>query len=98
MNNKLLLTTCGIATAFIFGTGLASQTVLAQDLLFPGASGLAPGVLKSTETDSQSASTISPGAEEKVIQGRLPGGGCIASINSPGNLFKQEPTTTDTNP
>jgi hypothetical protein len=75
--------------AIILATLMSIQPVLASS----GASTFAPGIV-----DSQFASAISPGAQEKVVQGKLPGGGCIASINSPGNLFRQEPTTTDINP
>jgi hypothetical protein len=83
----------GILPALLLAIGLGSQSAFGQDIISPGASGLAPGVV-----DSQHASTISPGALEKAVIGsRLPPGGCIASINSPGILFRQEPTT-DTSP
>jgi hypothetical protein len=97
---KKLVTMPSILMALLLGIGLGSQYALAQDTISHGASGLSPGILKSTETDSQSANTISPGASESAIEqhGRLPGGGCLASEISPGNLFRQEPTTTDTNP
>lgn len=72
---------------------LAALMSIQPALASTGASTFAPGIV-----DSHLASFISPGAEEKVVQGKLPGGGCIASINSPGNLFRQEPTTTDINP
>lgn len=77
--------------AIMLMTLMSIQPALAST----GASTFAPGIVS-----SQSASLISPGAEEKVVEqhGRLPGGGCIASINSPGTLFRQEPTTTDINP
>lgn len=83
----------GVAS-IILATVMSVQPVLASS----GASGFAPGQVKSTESDSQSASAFAPGALEREVQGKLPGGGCIASINSPGNLFRQEPTTTDINP
>jgi hypothetical protein len=75
--------------AIMLMTLMSIQPALAST----GASTFAPGIVS-----SQSASLISPGAEEQVVKGKLPGGGCIASIHSPGNLFLQEPTTTDINP
>lgn len=85
----------GILTAMLFGIGLGGQYASAQEANSPGASQFAPGVV-----DSDSASNISPGAAEKGIEqhGRLPGGGCLAALISPGHLFRLEPTTTDTNP
>ena len=92
MNNqtKISVAILGILTT-LFGLGLSSQSALA----FTGASVFAPGIV-----DSQIASDISPGASEKGIEqhGRLPGGGCLAAMVSPGHLFRQEPTTTDINP
>ena len=55
-----------------------------------GASEFAPGHLKSSDEQSQSAKEFAPG----IIQGRLPVGGCDAPLNSPGHLFKQSSTTT----
>jgi hypothetical protein len=86
-----------ILTALLFGIGLSGQYVSAQEANSPGASELAPGVQVLIDPDL-SASNISPGAEEKEIKGKLPGGGCLAASISPGHLFRLEPTTTDTNP
>ena len=88
----------GVITAMIVGTVMSSQLVFA--IQSNGASVFAPGQLKGFESDSQSASAISPGSQEKAVpqHGRLPGGGCLAASISPGHLFKQEPTTTDINP
>jgi hypothetical protein len=84
-----------ILTASLFVVGIGSQSVLAQEINPHGASQFAPGIV-----DSDTASTTSPGAAEKGIEqhGRLPGGGCLAAIISPGHLFRLEPTTTDTSP
>jgi hypothetical protein len=98
MSNKLIMYTT------LFGSFLALIVFMALNnnhafaLQSDGASIFAPGNVKVSESDSQSASAFAPGALEQVVHGKLPGGGCIASINSPGNLFRQEPTTSDINP
>jgi hypothetical protein len=85
----------GILAALLFLVGISTQNVLAQEFTPNGASQFAPGIV-----DSDTASNISPGAAEKGIEqhGRLPGGGCLAAVISPGHLFKLGPTTTDTSP
>ncbi len=85
-----------VLAGVIVGTLMSTPSVSA--IQSNGASLIAPGNVKVSESDSQSASAFAPGSLEKVVKGRLPGGGCIASINSPGHLFQQEPTTTDISP
>lgn len=90
---KSAMITSLVAVILFVATSQIDKTFALSPPVSSGATTFAPGIAKSTESDQQSANSIAPGAGESVIQGRLPGGGCFASINSPGHLFRQEPTT-----
>jgi hypothetical protein len=80
----------GLIIMIFFTTASILPALAASEVQNQGASDFTPGHLKSSDEQSQSAKEFSPG----IIQGRLPGGGCDAPLNSPGHLFKQSSTTT----
>lgn len=82
---KISISIFGIFVALIVATTISVQSASATSAT-QGASNVAPGHLKTSEEDSQSANTFAPG----IIQGRLPGGGCDAPSFAPGHVFRQQ--------
>jgi len=80
----------GLITMIFYSTASILLASAASAVKNQGASDFAPGHLKSSDEQSQSAKEFSPG----LIQGRLPGGGYDSPLNSPGHLLKQSSTTT----
>jgi hypothetical protein len=95
MSNKinLLLTISGVLAIMTFAS-MANVIPASADssVLDNGASSFTPPNLMNSDEDetTNSANDLAPG----IIQGRLPGGGCIAPHNAPGHLFLQDIPTT----